>query len=68
MFFYSNLTTDALGSVPGNLALGRAPGSLIFKRVALGSEPEPLDRSITREWNVSALVNNPLSTHFYGQS
>ena len=48
---------------------GGVTGTINCKKAAHASVPDSLlSRSITREWNVSALVINPLSTHFYGQS
>ena len=48
---------------------GGVTGTINCKKAAHASVPDSLlSRSITRECDVCALVINPLSTHFYGQS
>ena len=47
---------------------GGVTGTIVNKRVAHVSVQDTHLRLITRECDVCALVFNPLSTHFYGQS
>ncbi len=48
---------------------GGVTGTINCKKAAHASVPDSLlSRSITRECDVCALVINPLSTLFYGQS
>ena len=64
LFFFMKILQIFATHTPGGVT-----GTINCKKAAHVSVPDSLlSRSITREWDVCALVINPLSTHFYGQS